>query len=114
MACVSSGWSNLCAFSRARPPLAGPNERAAKIATSSTATREEAPIRSAARKASDSRTDATARTLAGVASNAMPDAHLYTAATTTSDWIAAGVSILVALMIAYVVDRTIAKRGGLV
>src|SRR4051794_5018986 len=42
----------------------------------------------------------------------MPEAHLYTAATTSSDWIDAGISILVALVIAHVVDRTIAKRGG--
>jgi small-conductance mechanosensitive channel len=42
----------------------------------------------------------------------MPEAHLYTAATTSSDWIDAGVSILIALVIAHLVDRTIAKRGG--
>src|SRR3954466_5441558 len=42
----------------------------------------------------------------------MPEAHLYTAATTSADWIAAGVSIAVALAIAHIVDRTIAKRGG--
>src|SRR4051794_30596860 len=42
----------------------------------------------------------------------MPEAHLYTAATTSSDWIDAGISILVALVIAHLVDRTIAKRGG--
>ena len=42
----------------------------------------------------------------------MPDVQFYTAATTSDDWIAAGVSIAVALVIAHVVDRTIAKRGG--
>src|SRR5215210_4434509 len=42
----------------------------------------------------------------------MPDAQFYTAATTSADWIAAGVSIAVALVIAHLVDRTIAKRGG--
>ncbi len=42
----------------------------------------------------------------------MPDLQFYTAATTSDDWIAAGVSIAVALVIAHVVDRTIAKRGG--
>src|SRR3954452_11204518 len=41
----------------------------------------------------------------------MPGAHLYTAATTSHDWIAAGVSIAVALVIAHIVDRTIARRG---
>jgi small-conductance mechanosensitive channel len=42
----------------------------------------------------------------------MPDAHLYTAATDTSDWINAGIAILVAVVIAHIVDRAIAKRGG--
>jgi small-conductance mechanosensitive channel len=44
----------------------------------------------------------------------MPDLHLYTAAdpTTSHDWIAAGVTIAIALGIAHLVDRTIAKRGG--
>src|SRR4051794_35927644 len=42
----------------------------------------------------------------------MPEAQFYTAATTSADWIAAGVSIAVALAIAHIVDRTIAKRGG--
>jgi small-conductance mechanosensitive channel len=44
----------------------------------------------------------------------MPDLHLYTAAdpTTSHDWIAAGVTIVVALAIAHIVDRTIARRGG--
>src|SRR4051794_28572069 len=42
----------------------------------------------------------------------MPDTHFYTAATTSHDWIAAGVSLAVALVIAQVVDRTIANRGG--
>jgi small-conductance mechanosensitive channel len=43
----------------------------------------------------------------------MPDVHLYTAdATTSQDWVAAGVTIAVALVIAHVVDRTIARRGG--
>jgi small-conductance mechanosensitive channel len=42
----------------------------------------------------------------------MPDAHFYTAATETGDWITAGVAILVAVVVAYLVDRAIAKRGG--
>ena len=46
----------------------------------------------------------------------MLEAQFYTAATeggtTSQDWIAAGVSIAVALVIAHLVDRTIAKRGG--
>jgi small-conductance mechanosensitive channel len=42
----------------------------------------------------------------------MPDAHFYTAATDSHDWIAAGVTIVVALVIAHIVDRTIARRGG--
>ena len=74
--------------------------------------REDRPIRTAARTASESRTAAIARKRAGVASIAMPDAHFYTAATDTSDWIAAGVTIVVALVIAHIVDRTIARRGG--
>jgi small-conductance mechanosensitive channel len=74
--------------------------------------REDTPIRVAALNASESRTDAIARTRAGVASIAMPDVQFYTAATISDDWIAAGVSIAVALVIAHVVDRTIAKRGG--
>jgi small-conductance mechanosensitive channel len=74
--------------------------------------REDRPIRTAARTASESRTDASARTRAGVASIAMPEAHLYTAATTSQNWIDAGVAILVALVIAHVVDRAISRRGG--
>jgi small-conductance mechanosensitive channel len=43
----------------------------------------------------------------------MPDVHLYTAdATTSHDWIAAGITIAVALVIAHIVDRTIARRGA--
>jgi small-conductance mechanosensitive channel len=42
----------------------------------------------------------------------MPEAHLYTAATTSQNWIDAGVAILVALVIAHVVDRAISRRGG--
>jgi small-conductance mechanosensitive channel len=43
----------------------------------------------------------------------MPDAHLYTAVSdTTSHWIDAGIAILVALVIAHLVDRVIARRGG--
>jgi small-conductance mechanosensitive channel len=44
----------------------------------------------------------------------MPDVHFYTAATETSDWIAAAVSIVVALVIAHLVDRLIVKRGATV
>ena len=75
--------------------------------------REDRPIRRAALNASESRTDAIALTRAGVASIAMPDVHLYTAdATTSHDWIAAGITIAVALVIAHIVDRTIARRGA--
>ena len=42
----------------------------------------------------------------------MPDAHFYTAATDSHDWIAAGVSIVVAIAIAHLVDRVIVKRGA--
>jgi small-conductance mechanosensitive channel len=41
----------------------------------------------------------------------MPDAHFYTAAT-TSDWIDAGIAVAVAIVIAQIVDRLIAKRGA--
>jgi small-conductance mechanosensitive channel len=69
------------------------------------------PIRTAALNASESRTDAIARTRAGVASIAMPDLHFYTAAVNTSQWVDAGIAIAVAIVIAHVVDRAIAKRG---
>jgi small-conductance mechanosensitive channel len=42
----------------------------------------------------------------------MPDAYFYTAATSTEDWITAGVALVVAVLIAQLVDRAIAKRGG--
>jgi len=42
----------------------------------------------------------------------MPDAHFYTAATTSGDWVDAGIAILVAVVIAQVVDRLIARRGA--
>jgi small-conductance mechanosensitive channel len=41
----------------------------------------------------------------------MPDAQFYTA-TATDNWINAGIAIVVALVIAHVVDRAISKRGG--
>src|SRR5688500_11615308 len=41
----------------------------------------------------------------------MPDAHLYTAAATTSDWVDAGIALAIAIVIARIVDRLIAKRG---
>ena len=42
----------------------------------------------------------------------MPDADLYTAAAVeTSDWIAAGIAVAVAVVIAQLLDRAIAKRG---
>lgn len=41
----------------------------------------------------------------------MPDAHFYTAAASTSDWIDAGIAMLVAAVIAKLVDYVIAKRG---
>ena len=40
----------------------------------------------------------------------MPDVHFYTAAS-SDDWIGAGVAILIAFVIAQIVDRAIAKRG---
>ena len=43
----------------------------------------------------------------------MPDAHFYTAAS-SDDWIAAGVAIAVAFLVAHFVDRAIAKRGATV
>jgi small-conductance mechanosensitive channel len=76
--------------------------------------REDNPIRRAARTASESRTDAIARVRAGVASIAMPDVHLYTAATTTNDWVKAGIAMVVAIVVARIVDYLIAKRGGAV
>ena len=77
---MSVGSSNLAAFSRASPPLAGPKERAAKIATRSTAARVETTTRRAARNASESRAAAIAPARAGVASYAMPEPDFYTAA----------------------------------
>jgi len=78
--------------------------------------REDRPIRRAALNASESRTDAIALTRAGVASIAMLDAQFYTAATdsgtTSSDWIAAAIAIVVAIVIARIVDWLIAKRGA--
>jgi small-conductance mechanosensitive channel len=41
----------------------------------------------------------------------MPEAHFYTAAT-TREWITAGVVIAVAFVIAQLLDRAIARRGG--
>jgi small-conductance mechanosensitive channel len=41
----------------------------------------------------------------------MPDAHFYTAAA-TRDWVDAGISVAVALVVAQIVDRLIAKRGA--
>jgi small-conductance mechanosensitive channel len=41
----------------------------------------------------------------------MRDAHFYTA-TSSNDWIVAGAAIVVAFLIAHLVDRTIAKRGA--
>src|SRR5829696_5077037 len=87
---VSDGSSNFAAFSRARPPVAGPKERAAKTATRSTAARVDTATRQAARNASESRAAAIARICVGVASYAMPDVDLYTAVA-TSEWIDAGI-----------------------
>jgi small-conductance mechanosensitive channel len=101
----------LAAFSRASPPLAGPKERAAKIATRRTAARVETATRRAARNASESRAAAIVRARAGVASYAMPDVHFYTA-TDSGDWIIAGAAIVVAFLIAHLVDRIISKRGA--
>jgi small-conductance mechanosensitive channel len=41
----------------------------------------------------------------------MPEVHLYTAAVSTGDWIAAGSVLAIAFVIAELVDRAIAKRG---
>jgi small-conductance mechanosensitive channel len=41
----------------------------------------------------------------------MPDAHFYTAAVSRDDWIDAAVALVVAFVIATVVDRLIARRG---
>jgi small-conductance mechanosensitive channel len=41
----------------------------------------------------------------------MPDAHFYTAAASTSEWVDAGIAIGVAVLIAQIVDRVIAKRA---
>jgi small-conductance mechanosensitive channel len=41
----------------------------------------------------------------------MPEVHLYTAATTSGDWIDAGIAIAIAIVVARVVDRLIARRG---
>jgi small-conductance mechanosensitive channel len=43
----------------------------------------------------------------------MSDAHFYTAAS-SDDWIAAGVAIAAAFLVAHLVDRAIAKRGATV
>jgi small-conductance mechanosensitive channel len=41
----------------------------------------------------------------------MPDAHFYTAAAETRDWVNAGISVGVALVVAQIADRLIARRG---
>jgi small-conductance mechanosensitive channel len=41
----------------------------------------------------------------------MPDVHFYTAAVTTDDWVNAAIAILVAAVIAKLVDRLIARQG---
>jgi small-conductance mechanosensitive channel len=41
----------------------------------------------------------------------MPEAEFYTAAVDTSDWIAAGAYLVVAFMIAELVDRALSRRG---
>jgi small-conductance mechanosensitive channel len=64
----------------------------------------------AAWNASESRTRVIARPCAGVASTVMPDAHFYTAAS-TSTWIGAATALVVAAVIAKLVDYAIAKRG---
>ncbi len=43
----------------------------------------------------------------------MPEAHFYTAAS-SGDWIGAGVAIVIAFVVAQIVDRAIAKRGATV
>ena len=107
---VSDGSSNLAAFSRASPPVAGPKERAAKIATRSTAARVDIATRQAARNASESRAAAIAPTRVGVASYAMPDVDLYTAATKRLDL--RGDRAVGRVRDRQLVDRAIAKRGA--
>ena len=41
----------------------------------------------------------------------MPEVHFYTAAASRDDWIDAGISLLVAIVIARIVDHLIARRG---
>ncbi len=41
----------------------------------------------------------------------MPEVHFYTAAASTDDWIDAGIALLIAIVIARIVDYLIAKRG---
>jgi small-conductance mechanosensitive channel len=65
----------------------------------------------AVRKASEARRAATRDTRAGVASYAMPEVHFYTAAASSEAWIDAGIALLVAIVIARIVDHLIAKRG---
>ena len=43
----------------------------------------------------------------------MPEAHFYTAAS-SDDWIAAGIAIAIAFVVAQIVDRAMAKRGATV
>jgi small-conductance mechanosensitive channel len=43
----------------------------------------------------------------------MPEAHFYTAAS-SGDWIGAGAAIVIAFVVAQIVDRVIAKRGATV
>jgi small-conductance mechanosensitive channel len=67
-------------------------------------------MRKAARNASESRAAATQRARAGIASYAMPEVDFYTAAT-TSEWIDAAIAVVVAVVIAKVVDHLIARRA---
>jgi small conductance mechanosensitive channel len=69
------------------------------------------PIREATRSALEPRGAPIALALLGVASYAMPGAHFYTAAITTEQWVSAVVILVIAIVIARVVDRLLSRRG---
>ena len=64
----------------------------------------------AARNVVEPRTAVTARAAVGVASKAMPRVEFYTAVD-TGDWVTAAVTIVVAFLIAEIVDRALKRRG---
>ena len=111
---VSAGSSNFWAFSAARPPLAGPKESAAKMATRSTAPRVAASTRHAARTASEPLSAAAGRAGAGVASNAMPVTDFYSASVLEEhkEQIYAVVTVVAGAARGKGVDRALARRGA--